>query len=70
MKVIVKGNSPEDMQVTFFITSEEEKNSFHDSVAISICQGPHKFIAHCYAPEDKSAEEVTYEIPIKGAIPF
>jgi hypothetical protein len=68
MKVVVAGNSPTDMQVTFFITSEEEKAAFHDRVAISLCDGPHDFIAHVYSPRDKASGPTEYDIPIKPAI--
>jgi hypothetical protein len=65
MKVTIKGNSAEDLQITFCITNGQEKAAFHDRVAINICQGPHKFIAKCHSPQDYP--EGDYEIPIKGA---
>jgi hypothetical protein len=65
MKVVVTGNSPTDMQVTFSITNEEEKSAFHDRVAISLCDGPHDFIAHVYSPRDKASGPAEYDIPIK-----
>ena len=68
MKVIVKGNSAHDLQITFFITDEEEKAAFHDHAAISLCDGAHPFIAHCYNPKNKDCRTVTYDIPIKPAI--
>lgn len=64
MKVIIKGNSAEDLQVTFYVTNAQEKSAFHDRVAINLCQGPHKFIAKCHSPKDYPEGE--YEIPIKG----
>lgn len=65
MKVTIKGNSAEDLQVTFYITNAQEKAAFHDRVAINICQGPHKFMAKCHSPQNYP--EGDYEIPIKGA---
>lgn len=67
MKVIVHGNRPDDMQVTFFITSEEEKSVFHDRVAISICDGSHEFIGHVFNPEARPDGATTYNIPTKEA---
>lgn len=65
MKVLIKGRSVEDLQVTFFITDAKEKAAFHDRVAINICQGPHTFLAKCHSPQNYPEGE--YEIPIKGA---
>lgn len=70
MRVIVEGNSVDDLKVTFFITNAEEKSSFHDRVAISICEGAHDFIGHVYACKDRSPEPVEYDIPIKSPWPF
>lgn len=66
MKVIVQGDSAENLTVTFFITSAEEKASFHDRAAITLCQGPDKFLAKIYAPE--RYEDGEYEISIKPPI--
>jgi hypothetical protein len=51
------------MRVTFFITTAEEKASFHDRCAIQICQGPHSFLGHCHDPGRYLNAE--YVIPIR-----
>lgn len=35
-------------KVTFFINNQEEARTFHDQVAIKICNGCHNFIGNIY----------------------